>query len=201
LLGDVGRKKKKDPELALARGILELKSGDPQAARATFLGYKRKAREEKPPPIFYAYAVLAAASAGNVDEALALGREGLSDYPEEATILVNTGVILDRNGDHEAAEQYFIRALQSGSATPPQAHKNLGDQAFRRGELEAARSHYEAAVKMEPSLGDDVFQKLGSIAAAEGDEELAVLFLRRAVELNPGNEGARSQLADLSALP
>jgi tetratricopeptide (TPR) repeat protein len=191
-----------DEGLILARGISELKAGDSKGARSTFMDYRnRVGKKEAPPPIYYAFAVLAAAAAGHLDEAVSLGREGLKVYPAESSILVNTGAILDHMGNHEAAEQYFIRALNCGSEVPPQAHKNLGDQAFRRGDIKGAQSHYEQAVRLDPSLGDDVFLKLGQIASDAKDDDLAILLLRRAVELNPENEDARGQLADLSALP
>ncbi len=140
-------------------------------------------------------------SAAARDQAVSLGREGLKLYPAEASILVNTGAILDHKGNHEAAEQYFIRAVNCGSEAPAQAHKNLGDQAFRRGDTKTAQSHYEQAVRLDPALGDDVFLRLGQIASDGGDTKLAVLLLRRSVELNPDNEDARGRLANLSALP
>jgi len=190
-----------DPELALARGISELKAGEAEAARATFQDYRKELGEAPPSPLYYAFGVLASAVAGRLDEAASLGREGLQIYPAEASILVNTGAVLDRKGDHEAAEQYFLRALSSASDAPPQAHKNLGDQAFRRGDRMGARAHYERAVKLEPSLGDDIYVKLGEIALGESDKDMAILFMRRALEMNPENDTARSQLESLSALP
>lgn len=189
-----------DVDIVLSKAIAELKAGDATSARSTFVDYRNKVGKESPPPLYYAFAVLAAAAAGFPDEAVSLGREGLRAYPAEAPILVNTGAILDHKGNHEAAEQYFIRALNSGSKVPPQAYKNLGDQAFRRGDLSAAQSHYEQAVRLDPSLGDDVFMKLGTIAAEVGDSDLVLLFLRRAIEINPDNEEAKSLLADHSAV-
>lgn len=190
-----------DAGLTLARGISELKGGDPASARSTFVAYRNRVGKGDPPPLYYSHAVLAAAAVGELDEAVSIGREGLKLYPAEGPILVNTGAILDHKGNHEAAEQYFIRALHSGSEAPPQAHKNLGDQAFRRGDLEGAQAHYERAVRRDPSLGDDVFLRLGSIASDSGDEDLAIMFLRRSIELNPENEEARGRLSDLSAVP
>ncbi|MFH1764180.1 MAG: DUF4388 domain-containing protein [Gemmatimonadota bacterium] len=195
-------KTKADPALILARGISELKAGDSGAASSTFMEYRnRLGKKESPPPLYFAFAVLAAAASGNLDEAVSLGREGLKVHPAEPSILVNTGAILDHKGNHEAAEQYFIRALTCGSEVPAQAHKNLGDQAFRRGDLKSAQSQYEQAVRLNHSLGDDVFLKLGQIASGAGDANLAVLLLSRAVEINPDNEDARNRLADLSTPP
>jgi len=189
----------RDPDLILAIGISEFKGGDATSARATFFTYRDVVGRETPSPMYYTFSTLVSAAAGHLEEAISLGREGLKAHPTETSILVNTGVILNHTGNHEAAEQYFMRAVNSGSDVPPQAHKNLGDQAFRRMDLAAAQSHYEQAVKLNPSLGDDVFLKLGHIALEVGDSDLAGLFLNRAIELNPNNEDARAQLADLSA--
>ena len=201
VLNQASTQKPGDPDLTLTRAIAELKSGNAKEARTTFKRYRKDLGKEFPPSLYYTFAVLAAAIAGYLDEAITLGREGLKTYPAEAAILVNTGAVLDRKGDHEAAEQFFLRALSSGSDTPPQAHKNLGDQAYRRGDKMGARAHYERAVKLNPSMGDDVYLKLGRISLDEADKDMAILFLRQAMELNPQNEDARSHLEDLSALP
>jgi tetratricopeptide (TPR) repeat protein len=198
LLKEAGALKRGDPELSLARGIVELKAGEARLARATFREYRDRLDRATPSPMYYAFAVLAAAIAGHPDEAISLGREGLQVYPAETSILVNTGAVLDQKGDHRAAEQYFIRALATSSDAPPQAHKNLGDQAVRRGDHESAKSHYEQAVKLDPALGDDVFLQLGRLAVGESDKSLAVIFLERALELNPRNEEARARLKNLS---
>jgi tetratricopeptide (TPR) repeat protein len=190
-----------DPALILARAIAELKSGKPPEARSTLKKYRKELGKKTPPPLYYNFAVLAAAISGYLEEAISLGREGLRAYPAEAPILVNTGAVLDQKGDHEAAEQYFLRALSAGSDVPPQAHKNLGDQAYRRGDRIGAKTHYETAVKLDPALGDDVYLKLGRIALEEADNELAILFLRRAMELNPQNADARAHLENLAAYP
>ncbi len=198
LLKEAATINKNDPDLTLARGIAELKSGDARKAWATLMEYRNRVERESLPPMFYAFAVLAAAMAGHSEEAITLGREGLRVYSAETSILVNTGAVLDHQGDHRAAEQYFLRALSAGSEVPPQAHKNLGDQAFRRGDHASAKTHYEEAVKLNPDLGDDIFLRLGRIAVEEADKNLALILLQRAVELNPRNQEARIRLKNLS---
>lgn len=177
-----------------------MKAGAAQEARATFRRYRKELGRKIPPPLYYTFSVLAAAISGGLEEAINLGREGLKIYPAEPAILVNAGAVLDQKGDHEAAEQFFLRAISSGSEVPPQAHKNLGDQALRRGDRAGARTHYEQAVKLNPDLGDDTYLKLGQIALEELDRELAIIFFQRSLELNPQNHDARSHLQDLSAL-
>jgi Tfp pilus assembly protein PilF len=151
--------------------------------------------------MYFSFAVVAMAAAGYPDEAISIGREGLRLNSVEGSILVNTGVVLDHAGNHEAAEQYFLRAVNSGTEVLPQAYKNLGDQAYRRGDLSGAQTQYERAVKLNPTLGDDVFLKLGLIASETEDTEMASVYFRRAVEFNPENEEAQAKLAEISALP
>lgn len=200
VLAEAAEAKPADTGLILARGIVEWKLGQAQDAYASFKKFRKDLGGGPPPALFFVYAVLAAAVAGQVEEAVALGREGLQLYPEEPAILVNTGVVLDMKGDHEAAEQYFLRAVAATTNPPPQAHKNLGDQALRRGDRMGARAHYERAVKLNPAMGDDVYVKLGEIALAEADKPTAILLFRRALELNPRNLMAQNRLLHLAAL-
>ena len=104
--------------------------------------------------MYFAYGLLAAASSGEMDEAIQIGREGLGLYPASSPILVNLGVVLERGGETDAAEALFLRAVQH-SPPVPQAHKNLGDLAYRRGDQAGAKAHYERATKLDPALGGD----------------------------------------------
>jgi tetratricopeptide (TPR) repeat protein len=185
-----------DPEVALARGIVEIRKGSLGDALESFNAYRKAASVRKPAPIYYAYTVLGAAMAGQLDYAVAVGREGLGTYPESGPLLVNLGVALEQRGEVEAAAALYTRAL---NATPPlpQAHKNLGDQAYARGDLESARIHYEKAVKLNPRLGDDVYLRLGTLVHRDGDLDVARLLWRRAQELNPANDTVRASLQTL----
>lgn len=192
------RLKPGNPDLLLNRGIVLLKAQEAESAVTTFASYRAIVGRQTPSPLYYAYAVLAMGVAGHVEEAVTLGREGLTHYPAEGAILVNLGAVLERRGEHEAAEALFLRAAGL-SPPPPQAHKNLGDLAYRRGDHAGARAHFEKAVQLEPRLGDDVYLKLGNIAYKETDRDWALLLWRRALELNPRNEVVRTNLELLSA--
>jgi len=190
-----------DRDALLNRGIVQLKAGLADEAAETFKRYRKKCGKVTPPPIFYAYAVLASGMSGDLDGAAELGREGLAAFPEHGAILVNTGAVLERRGSMDAAEALFLRSVQSESPTPAQAHKNLGDRAFARGDRAGARAHYERAVKIAPRLGDDVYQRLGEIAHDDEDQDLALLLWQRALEINPENQEVRSRLESLGAAP
>ena len=187
-----------DPELALNQGIVHLKQGAVAAALEALRAYRTSPGMKRPSAVYYAYTVLASGVAGQLDYAVAVGREGLAQYPESGPLLVNLGAVLEWRGESEAAAALYARAVAATPA-PPQAHKNLGDQAYARGDVEAARIHYEKAVKLNPRLGDDVYQRLGAIAQQDSDHDVARLLWRRALEINPRNEAVRASLASLES--
>ncbi len=182
-----------DVDVHLMKGIVHLKARDPGKALEALRAYRTHPKLRKPSPLYYAYTVLASAVAGDLDYAVAVGREGLGHYADSGPILVNTGAVLERRGEMDAAEALYKRAL-TVAPTPPQAHKNLGDQAWARGDHEGARVQYEKAVKLNPRLGDDVYLRLGTLAYKDNDRDVALLLWRRALDLNPHNEAVRTNL-------
>ena len=189
--------KPQDAEVHLARGIVHLKARNAGRAREALRIYRGSPGVKRPSPRYYAYTVLASAVTGDLDDAVAVGREGLGHYPDSGPILVNTGVVLERRGEADAAAALYKRAVQT-SSPPPQAHKNLGDHAYARGDEEGARAQYEKAVKLSPRLGDDVYLRLGALAYKGNDRDVARLLWQRALEMNPGNEAVRANLEMLS---
>ena len=185
-----------DAGLALARGIVEMKSGDGAAAMGSFKVYQDKLGSEKPLPMFYAFSVLAAGLAGDMGRALEISEEGLKQYPSDGAILVNAGAVLAHRGDGEAATAYYERAIK-GDSPPPQAFKALGDHALGRGDKAQAAEYYELAVKEDPRLGEDVFIKLGAIALENSNTEAGAALWRRALELNPDNLTLRTKVDQL----
>ncbi|MCH7564133.1 MAG: DUF4388 domain-containing protein [Gemmatimonadetes bacterium] len=197
-LSQAGNLHPDDPALQLSVGIVLFKAGNGPAAVKAMEQYLEKLGSETPPPMFYAYAVLAAGLAGAFGQAVEFGREGLKNYPEEGAILVNTGAVLEHKGEEEAAQAYYERAAKS-EKPPPQAYKAMGDQAFRRGDSKGARAHYEQAVKIDSRLGEDVYIKLGDIALEDSQHDEASTFWRRALELNPHNDELQEKLEQLGA--
>ena len=184
-----------DADVTLSRAILLLKSGKAAEATEWFRRYRQASLSEKSPSaMYFAYGVLAAAAAGDAPQAIRIGREGLTLYPASCPVLVNLGLVLEHAGEVDAAEALYLRAVQR-SSPPPQAHKNLGDLAYRRGDAAGARAHYQRAVKLNPALGDDTYLKLGELAYKEGHKGEARTLWRRALELNPRNEVVRTNLA------
>lgn len=187
-----------DPGLALARGIVQMKSGDGAAAMGSLKAYQDKVGAEKPPPIFYAFSILAAGLAGDMGRALEIGEEGLRQYPDEGAILVNTGAVLEHGGDGEAATAYYEKAIK-GDSPPPQAFKALGDQALAHGDKVQAKEYFKSALKEAPRLGEDVLIKLGAIELENSNADEAGVLWRRALELNPDNSSLRTKIDQLGA--
>lgn len=187
-----------DPDLVLARAIVLLKSGEGLDALKAFQSYRGRLGNNTPSAVFYAYSVLAAGMAGDLDRAIEIGREGLGHYPNEGAILVNTGGVFAHRGEPEAAQSFFQRAIDEGG-DPPQAHKAMGDQALKSDDRAAARVWYEAAIKLNPRLGEDVYIKLGAIALDAKNPAEAGQHWRRALEMNPENHELQARLEQLGA--
>lgn len=185
-----------DLDIFLLKGIVLLSARNAPKALEALRAYRTSSKLKKPSALYYTYTVLASAVAGDLDYAVSVGREGLGHYPESGPILVNTGAVLERRGEVDAAEALYKRAV---AVVPPlpQAHKNLGDQAWARGDHEGARTQYEKAVKLNPRLGDDVYLRLGNLAYKDNDRDVALLLWRRALDLNPHNEAVRTNLETL----
>jgi tetratricopeptide (TPR) repeat protein len=187
-----------DPNLVLARAIVLLKSGEGLDALKAFQSYRGRLGNNTPSAVFYAYSVLAAAMAGDLDRAIEIGREGLGHYPNEGAILVNTGGVIAHRGEADAARSFFQRAIDEGE-NPPQAHKAMGDQALRSNDKAAAKACYEAAIKLDPRLGEDVYIKLGAMALEAKNGTEAGQHWRRALEINPENHELQAKLEQLGA--
>jgi len=185
-----------DRDIRLSKGIALLRRGDVGQALEHLRAYRTDPDLGTPSEVYYAYTVLAAGIAEDLDYAVSVGREGLKHYPESGPLLVNTGAVLERRGEWEAAEALHGRASKQTPA-PAQAHKSLGDQAYERGHMEKARVQYEKAVKIDPRLGDDVYLRLGMLAHKDRDPDVARLLWHRALELNPANEKVKSWLEEL----
>ena len=182
-----------DPEVHLARAVIHVKRGHIRQAMEALRLYRTSPKVKRPSPRYYAYTVLAAAASGDLDYAVAVGREGLGHYPEAGPLLVNTGQVLERRGEVAAAAALYKRATQANPPLP-QAHKNLGDHAYAHGDHDGARAQYEKAVKLAPRLGDDVYLRLGTLAYQGNDRDVALLLWRRALDLNPDNEAVQANL-------
>ncbi len=182
-----------DHEVHLARAVVHLKARDVPRALEALRRYRTSPKVKKPSARYYAYTVLASAVGGDLDYAVAVGREGMGHYPDSAPIMVNTAAVLERRGEVDAAAALYKRATALNPPSP-QAHKNLGDQAWAHGDLQGAQAQYEKTVKVSPRLGDDVYLRLGTLAYKGNDRDMAKLLWQRALDLNPHNEAVKANL-------
>ena len=179
-------------QILLSRAVLLLKEGDPHAASEAFARY-REAAGAKLPAAYFAFALVAEASAGRVDEALRLGEEGTKAFPHSAPVHLHYGAVRERRGEWDQAETLYRTAVEEDGELP-QAHKALGDALYRRGAYEEAAECYRRAIQLQPDLGDDVYFRLGNIHYKRMERPEAVILWRRALELNPGNAVVRTNL-------
>jgi tetratricopeptide (TPR) repeat protein len=172
--------------LALRRG--DIIEADVLLAEAASLWDRRPK-----PAAWFHYAALTAALANDIDRAVGILSDGVAAHPHSAVLLNNLGVALERRGRMPDAAMAFERgALED--ATLPQLHKNLGDSYYRSGRYDDALESYLRAVKHRPNLGADVYLKLGNLRYRRQEREEANRCWKRALELEPTNAIARTNL-------
>jgi tetratricopeptide (TPR) repeat protein len=106
-------------------------------------------------------------------------------------------VVSERRGDLDSADRAYRQALYEDPSLT-QAHKNLGDVAYRRGEHPEALQHYTRAIALEPDFGDDVYAKLGNLCYKLMRPADATAYWERALALNPDNVIVRNNLEVVS---
>jgi len=196
LYGEAASRARDDARPMTAWGIAALKRNDPVVAQGRLARARELLGERPPPALWYWAAMLAAAGAGEIDQALALGREAVQAYTSSGVLRNNLACLLELGGDLSGAEA-LLKAAVAEDPSLPQVFKNLGDLHYRDGMYDEALDAYERAVKLNPELGDDLYFKLGNIAYKRRDRERARAAWQRATELNPGHQLARANLDTL----
>ena len=187
-----------DARVYLGWGINTLKQGDHTSA-AGRLDRARELYGAKVPPAWFWARTLAAAAAGEFEQAEALAAAAVQAHPEDAVLRNNLAVLRELAGDLAGAEQLIREALRDEPSLP-QLSKNLGDLAYRAARYDEAWEAFQRAVELAPDLGEDAYFKLGNIAYKRNEREQAVSLWRRALELNPNHELVKSNLETLSEL-
>jgi tetratricopeptide (TPR) repeat protein len=182
-----------DHEVHLARAVVHFKLRDIPHALDALRVYRTSPKVKKPSARYYAYTVLASAVGGDLDYAVAVGREGMTLYADSAPILVNLAAVMERRGELDAAAALYKRATALTPSSPP-APTRLGDLGGAHGDMQGAQAQYEKAVKLAPRIGDDVYLRLGTLAYKGNDRDMAKLLWRRAIDLNPHNEAVKANL-------
>ncbi len=180
------------PQLRLTKAWMQLRHGEPAAAKHALDEYVEHAGDVLP-PLYYAARALAEAMSADLDAAAKVAAGGVARHPTSAGLANNAGVVLERKGDLIGARELYDRAFELDS-TLPQASKNLGDLLYRDGRYEDAAEAYERALRVEPQLGDDAYAKLGNVYYKRRDRKRAIEMWQRALEINPANEVVRTNL-------
>jgi len=182
-----------DPRTLLSAGVLALRRGDIIEADVLLAEAATNWERRPKPAAWYHYSALTAALANDIDRAISVLSDGVAAHPHSAVLLNNLGVAFERRGRVSDAASTFERgALED--ATLPQLHKNLGDTYYRAGRYDDALESYTRAVKHRPNLGADVYLKLGNLRYRRQEREEANRCWKRALELEPTNAIARTNL-------
>lgn len=178
---------------ALTRGVTMLHAHNLLQARVAFDEYRTRLDGALPSVEYYYYSALASALASDRANAEALLEEGLGRRPDSAPLLLLRGLLCESRNDLDGADRYYRRAIEEDSSLP-QAHKALGDVAYRRGAHQEAQEAYRHTVELDSAFSDDVYAKLGNLLYKRRDLEGAMAAWNRALELNPGNGIVRNNL-------
>jgi predicted O-linked N-acetylglucosamine transferase (SPINDLY family) len=136
----------------------------------------------------------AAAIAGDRTGAIALYRAALAAAPDDATLHVELGRLLQEAGAVEEAIACYrtALALDPGDAL---AHEALGRQLMASGDLPGARTHLAAAVARD-ARSASAQAALGDLLRREGRAGEAAAAYRAAVALDPANASLHLRLAN-----
>jgi tetratricopeptide (TPR) repeat protein len=194
VLAEAESTRPREPATHLARAITLIHAHSFAAAREAFESYHSKLRPgTRPAPDYYYFCALNLALLESPGEAESLVMTGIDEYPGSAPLLLLAGLISERRGDLDNADRAY-RQVIGEDPTIAQAHKNLGDVAYRRGAHDEALQHYTKAVELDPRLGDDVFARIGNLQFKARRTEDAVGSWQKALELNPDNAIVRNNL-------
>ena len=182
------------PPLLLSNAILLCKAGRVREASEAFESYRSRVGEgDRAPASYFAFAMIAEAACGRLPEAQSIAEEGVRHYPHVSPVLLHAGAIRERMGAWEEAEMLYRRAVEE-DPTLVTARKALADALYRRTAYADAAEQYDRVVASPNGNGDDALFKLGNIRYKQGDRLEAVRLWRRALELNPDNGIARTNL-------
>lgn len=131
---------------------------------------------------------------GNVALATEYYQQALAEAPGSGMVLNNYGAFLCRQGQYQAAIEYFQRAVNDPNYLPvAEAYENAGICALQLSELDTAKHFFTRAVQQDPQQAN-AWLALAEIEVAQHRFADAKIALTRYNQLVP-NDPAAQRLA------
>jgi tetratricopeptide (TPR) repeat protein len=182
------------PAVLLSRAVVLGKLGRMDQAAELFRAYRgRMGDAHRAPAVYYAFAMLAEAARGDLRFAQVLAEEGVRHFPRASPVLLHAGAVYERSGQAEEAEALVRRAVLHDPRSTP-CRRALARLLEARGALEQAATEYDRLVELESAAAEPTVCRLAEIRYRLGQRQEAVRLWRRALELNPASELARTSL-------
>ena len=120
---------------------------------------------------------------GEVQKALDLYREALTDNPGDARTHYDYALALDRGGDLAAERDALVKSIALNAAFAP-AHNQLGLLELQAGQLTQAEEQLKLAISLDPQYAE-AQSNLGVLYGQQGHNQQAEKLFRQATENNP----------------
>ena len=173
----------------IAKGDEVFNAGDFQAAAILY----QIAIEQAPTAEYWFKLGMATTLLKHRDQALYSFLQALELDPDHAGALEKMGLYYTSKGESKQAHVYLDRLLEVDRENW-KVHNSLGVLADLEQEFAEARDHYLDALKIRPDLAI-LWNNLGYSVYLFGDYPRATTYISRALELDPGHEAARLNLA------
>lgn len=124
--------------------------------------------------------------------------QALALEPNNYDCSLSLARLLSHRKDYAAAFEEYQHALRLDNRAPD-VHYELGSLYLAQGEYDNAIQALENGLILNPKNRDEVLASLGFCYFKKGDVARARLLFRQSINVNPGNETAKSFLASLPA--
>jgi tetratricopeptide (TPR) repeat protein len=131
---------------------------------------------------------------GHVAESIAVGRQAVKEYPDDAQAWEKLGEALLRQGDFSGSKDALLNAIRI-EPLAVEAYFYLGSAAIQREEYADATSWFRKAVEVKPDYAR-AYHALGVCLERQGDSTASIEALRQAIGCQPDLIDARTLLGE-----